>query len=226
MVLLLLAQRSFSLLHVLLVSSLFSGPHHLTAVLVVDFQGLWLFGFSHKNEKKKRSMNSLIVLSLAFNTTHWTSDSLASTTSTIMRSIRPLLFLLSLLLTTVSHAKQYPQTALKCHATAAARGETICPEDRNNYCIKAESTIPRGKCGTVGDYRFDEWDRKLGRCVYRTCAASCLNGTTKFGDSAETEYERMTYCCSSNKCNAAIKQGSGIYALLSVAAVAYLVGTM
>jgi len=154
----------------------------------------------------------------------------ASTTqgpcTTIMQSIRPLLFLLSLLLTAFSHATQYPQTALTCHATAAARGETICPEDRNNYCIKAESTIPRGKCGTVGDYRFDEWDRKLGRCVYRTCAASCLNETTKFGESEETEYERITYCCSSNKCNAATELGSGIYALLSAAAGAYLVGTM
>ena len=137
--------------------------------------------------------------------------------------------LLLLQLATVSSAraaatkKKYPQEALKCYSSSAANGETICPVGRNSYCIKEESTTSRGECGTVDPYRFDIWDLRLGRCVYRKCAASCLNDTaTTFGDAQQ--YSRTTYCCTSNRCNGAMEtvSQSTLAITLSMGVLAYL----
>ena len=139
--------------------------------------------------------------------------------------------LLLLQLATVSSARaaaatieKYPQEALKCYSSSAADGETIiCPVGRNNYCIKEESTTSRGECGTVDPYQFDIWDRRLGRCVYRKCAASCLNDTlTTFGDAQQ--YSRTTYCCTSNRCNGAMEtvSQSTLAITLSMGVLAYL----
>lgn len=117
--------------------------------------------------------------------------------------------------------KKYPQEALKCFSTEAAKGETICPVDRSSYCIKEESTVSRADCGSVDPHRFDVWDKRLGRCVYRKCAASCLNDTvTTFGDQ---QYERSVYCCASNKCNGAVGLvESTLVISLSMGVLAYL----
>ena len=137
--------------------------------------------------------------------------------------------LLLLQIATVSSAraasKNYPQEALKCYSSSAAHGDTICPVDRNNYCIKEESTTSRGECGTVDPYRLDVWDRRLGKCVYRKCAASCRNDTpvTTFGDAQQ--YSRTTYCCTSNRCNGAmdtVSQQSALAITLSMGVLAYL----
>mmetsp|Transcript_10050 Transcript_10050/g.28162 ORF Transcript_10050/g.28162 Transcript_10050/m.28162 type:complete len:151 (+) Transcript_10050:111-563(+) len=118
---------------------------------------------------------------------------------------------------------KYPRDALNCYFSQAANGETICPIDRNNYCIKEETTVSRGECGSVDPYQFDVWDRKLGKCVYRKCAASCLNDTvTTFGDAQQ--YGRSIYCCSSNRCNGAIGPNAGSSTLsvaLSMGVLAY-----
>ena len=119
--------------------------------------------------------------------------------------------------------QQYPQEALKCYSSSATDGETICPVDRNNFCIKEESTTSRGECGTVDPYRFDVWDRRLGKCVYRKCAAGCLNDTViTFGDAQQ--YSRETYCCTSDKCNGAMDplSRSALAITFSVGVLAYL----
>jgi hypothetical protein len=119
--------------------------------------------------------------------------------------------------------ERYPQEALKCHSSTSADGEIICPIDRNNYCIKEESTTSRGDCGTVYPYRFDVWDRRLGKCVYRKCAAACLtDAVTTFGDAQQ--YSRTTYCCTSNRCNGATDHAarSALAITLSVGVLAYL----
>ena len=119
-------------------------------------------------------------------------------------------------------ANRYPQEALKCFSTQAAKGETICPIDRSNYCVKEESTVSRSDCGSVDPHRFDVWDRRLGKCVYRKCAASCLNDTVAtFGDAEQ--YERSIYCCAKNKCNGSVAvTGSTLAITLSVGVLAYL----
>ena len=141
----------------------------------------------------------------------------------------PFGLLLLLLMAAVSPARaaaateKYPQEALRCYSSSAANGETICPVDRNSYCIKEESTTSRGECGTVDPYRFDIWDRRLGRCIYRKCAASCLNDTVAmFGDAQQ--YSRTTYCCSSNRCNGAMDtvSQSTLAITLSMGVLAYL----
>jgi len=118
-------------------------------------------------------------------------------------------------------ANTYPKEALKCYSTQAARGETICPVDRSSYCIKEESTVSRSECGSVDPHRFDVWDKRLGKCVYRKCAAACRNDTvTTFGDQ---QYERSIYCCDSTKCNGAVGQAESTLGIaLSMGVLAYL----
>ena len=119
--------------------------------------------------------------------------------------------------------EKYPQEALKCYSSSAADGETLCPVDRNNYCIKEESTTSRGECGTVDPYRLDVWDRRLGKCLYRKCSAACRNDTvTTFGDA--DQYSRTTYCCTSNRCNGAMDtlSQSALTITLSMGVLAYL----
>ena len=61
------------------------------------------------------------------------------------------------------------------------------------------------------------------RCVYRKCAASCLNDTlTTFGDAQQ--YSRTTYCCTSNRCNGAMEtvSQSTLAITLSMGVLAYL----
>ena len=113
-------------------------------------------------------------------------------------------------------ANTYPKEALKCYSKQAARGETICPVDRSSYCIKEESTVSRSECGSV-----DVWDKRLGKCVYRKCAAACRNDTvTTFGDQ---QYERSIYCCDSTKCNGAVGQAESTRVIaLSMGVLAYL----
>ena len=126
--------------------------------------------------------------------------------NTMTSSLQLLLLTILLILSGQVNGKRYPQDALKCHATAAATGETICPEHSNSFCIKEDSTTSRGECGTIQEHKFDKWDRRLGRCVYRKCSDTCNNGTRSFGDA--NQYDRSTYCCSSNMCNAAALPGA------------------
>ena len=136
-------------------------------------------------------------------------------------SLGLLLFLI--VRSTAATANKYPQEALTCFSTEAAKGETICPIDRSNYCIKEESTVSRSECGSVDPHRFDVWDRRLGKCVYRKCAASCLNDTaTTFGDAEQ--YSRSVYCCASNKCNGSVghRAGSTLVITLSMGVLGYL----
>ena len=78
-----------------------------------------------------------------------------------------------------SSSSSYPQSSLQCYATLAPPSKNnekrvICPESRSNYCIKEVAQISRrSDCGTSKEYPWDEWDIKLGQCVYRKCSATC-----------------------------------------------------
>ena len=81
----------------------------------------------------------------------------------------------------------YPQPSFQCYATLAAPNPhsnrekvIICPPSRSNYCIKEVIPITRrNQCGKLStQYPWDEWDVKLGQCVYRKCSATCPSLTT------------------------------------------------
>jgi len=105
--------------------------------------------------------------------------------------------------------RQYPQDALRCYATAAESPprRIVCPEDRSDYCVKEVANASRRDCGTSFDYNMDEWDVKLGQCVYRKCASICSEekNITFFGPRGS--YERATYCCNKELCNSAVTRG-------------------
>ena len=110
----------------------------------------------------------------------------------------------------MNETRRYPQDALQCYATLAAppKHKIICPEDRNNYCIKEFTTSSsRRECGTSPEYPDDVWDRRSGECVYRKCAASCPNSTITF-DGRDGIVERRSECCTSHFCNPAFRIGA------------------
>mmetsp|Transcript_28663 Transcript_28663/g.42197 ORF Transcript_28663/g.42197 Transcript_28663/m.42197 type:complete len:162 (-) Transcript_28663:1191-1676(-) len=103
--------------------------------------------------------------------------------------------------------RRYPHDALRCFATLAEPNHKIlCPESRNNYCIKEVANTTRRYCGSTIAYPNDVWDIKLGQCIYRKCAASCPNRTKLFG-SGEKTYGRRSYCCNTDLCNEAGQKG-------------------
>lgn len=126
---------------------------------------------------------------------------------------------------------------LECYATLAPptsqnnEKRIICPESRSNYCIKEVTQITRrSECGITKEYPWDEWDIKLGQCVYRKCSSTCpmeepyhdhddesYNDTliessndddgylpsaikTYMGEDG-TRYEREIFCCRGSLCN-------------------------
>jgi hypothetical protein len=104
---------------------------------------------------------------------------------------------------------RYPQNALECHASASPKGRTICPKDRNDFCVKEVVSSPRNLCGESIDHPFDKWDIKEpgGLCVYKKCASqkycvSSNNRTVTFRNKG-TNHTRLILCCSGNLCNAA-----------------------
>ena len=105
--------------------------------------------------------------------------------------------------------KQYPQHALRCYAQNDGNKMVICPMSRNNFCVKEvvmESS--RSDCGKTKEYPLDKWDRATGQCVYRKCAATCIEKNTKtFGGGQGTNgqktnrMERTSFCCTTALCN-------------------------
>ena len=54
--------------------------------------------------------------------------------------------------------EQYPQGALRCESTMTRPGyELICPEDRNEWCVKEVVTLEQENCGRSA-YFGDMWD--------------------------------------------------------------------
>jgi len=96
---------------------------------------------------------------------------------------------------------------LQCYATLASPNSKdnekriICPESRSNYCIKDVTYVARRKdCGISKEYPWDEWDIKLGQCVYRKCSSSCPQ-TPILGDKDDREevnYTEDTFISSEN----------------------------
>eukprot|EP01082_Thalassiosira_pseudonana_P010982 g9936.t1 g9936 contig4:911082-911582(+) len=121
----------------------------------------------------------------------------------------------------------YPQTALQCYASSAINsqkdGSIICPQDRNNVCIKEVINSSRADCGNAEGTPYfgrDVWDIKLAQCVYRKCAAECPTleedqartfggdyfvvgsaSTTSIGRQQTPVFNRTSYCCTDNLCN-------------------------
>ena len=98
---------------------------------------------------------------------------------------------------------------LKCYSTLSPNEYIICPEDRNNFCVKEVVSSSRKECGMTNEYPNDIWDRKEpgGACVYRKCATSCSNSTTFFVGRREEKVSRTSYCCDKNLCNSGIRIG-------------------
>ena len=110
--------------------------------------------------------------------------------------------------------KKYPQDALKCYATLSPNDKIICPASRNKFCVKeVVVNASRKNCGRTPEFPHDIWDTKdpRGTCIYRKCAASCLNKSVPFGSS-----ERQFHCCSTNLCNNAPASHRQVFAIVMI----------
>jgi len=95
---------------------------------------------------------------------------------------------------------------LTCFATLAPESKIICPQDRNQFCMKEFVNSTRRECGSTSEYPNDAWDVKEpggGLCVYRKCASSCTNETVSFEGRDGSLNSRKSVCCSTNLCNIA-----------------------
>ncbi len=111
----------------------------------------------------------------------------------------------------------YPQDALQCYSTSSANKIILCPEDRNNFCIKEVVDSKRRQCGESDDYPMDTWDIKEpgGLCVYKKCSSFCPNTTIIFDNNGE-ENSRYSLCCDDDLCNSANKLNMQSFLILSV----------
>ena len=92
---------------------------------------------------------------------------------------------------------------LTCFATLAPQNKIICPQDRNNFCMKEFVNSTRRECGSTSEYPNDFWDIKEpgGLCVYRKCSSSCPNETVHFAGRDGSLNSRKSVCCRTNLCN-------------------------
>mmetsp|Transcript_36877 Transcript_36877/g.115448 ORF Transcript_36877/g.115448 Transcript_36877/m.115448 type:complete len:237 (-) Transcript_36877:137-847(-) len=102
----------------------------------------------------------------------------------------------------------YPANAMWCYSTMtkpygideensnSERG-LLCPEARNQFCVKEVSSTPRELCGKTL-YFGDEWDELRGQCIYKKCADVCEE-TRIYYEHAEVEYFRDIYCCKTGR---------------------------
>lgn len=95
--------------------------------------------------------------------------------------------------------------SLTCFATLAPANKIICPNGRNQFCVKEFVNSTRRECGSSFEYRNDVWDVKepAGLCVYRKCASSCTNETVNFEGRDGSMNSRKSVCCSTSLCNSA-----------------------
>ena len=145
-----------------------------------------------------------------------------------------------ILLSTTANAEQYPQEALQCYASSALEvqkdGIIICPRG-SSLCIK-EVVSPTCLCRCFFVYNHslvlfqinttsraacvdrDVWDRKLAQCVYRKCSSRCPtkeDDREKIFGEDDDRFNRTSYCCDTNLCNADRKLcGWGLVILLFV----------
>ncbi|CAM9875052.1 unnamed protein product, partial [Choristocarpus tenellus] len=75
----------------------------------------------------------------------------------------------------------------------------VCPEFRNSYCVKEESTLSEADCGR-SIYFGDKWNSQTGRCEYRKCLDECAESSWDFAFEGEI-YERNRFCCDFDNCN-------------------------
>lgn len=93
----------------------------------------------------------------------------------------------------------YPRGTRQCMSTSTKPdGKLICPESRRKFCVKEIANVPEEICGKT-QYYGDVYEQAL--CVYRKCAAECVEGSKPFVY-AGIEYRRDSYCCEADFCNA------------------------
>jgi hypothetical protein len=100
----------------------------------------------------------------------------------------------------------YPSRTIQCWSSLTKPTQNlICPDARNNYCVKQTSNLKKDLCGKT-QYFGDQWDAANGLCYYKKCGYACKQGATKFHFGG-VEYTRNEYCCKDkNFCNAASRQ--------------------
>jgi hypothetical protein len=105
----------------------------------------------------------------------------------------------------------YPQTTLQCMASLTKPDKKlICPEQRNNYCLKEVTDLKSDLCGKT-QYFGDYWDEKLGLCYFKKCSESCNEGDSTFLFGGKS-YTRTQYCCNDkNYCNSGSKFSKDLY---------------
>ena len=109
------------------------------------------------------------------------------------------LFLLSLLACVQELNAEYPAGALRCKSSLTRPdNQLICPQGRNVYCVKEVSSLKQDLCGKTqyfGDTYHDE------ECVYKKCAAQCVEGEYQFNFGGNN-YTRRRFCCNdAHLCN-------------------------
>ena len=116
---------------------------------------------------------------------------------------------------------------IRCYANSALEsqrnGKIICPRSAQ-YCVKETTNATRrSECG-VGKHSTDVWDRKVGQCVYRKCSDRCTTfeeDKLRHFNVIDTNgmsrtYNRTSFCCDSNLCNAASNSFSFSFVMAAV----------
>jgi hypothetical protein len=107
----------------------------------------------------------------------------------------------------------YPGQSLQCFSSLTKPDmQLICPAARSTWCVKEVSSMKQDQCGQTqyfGDLFIDSM------CVFKKCAADCVEGTFNF-KYGPTEYTRQRFCCNTNYCNSSSPKYMNATSLLIV----------
>ncbi len=127
------------------------------------------------------------------------SSSSSSSLSSMSRTHRSVVYFLVFCIGRVW--APYPMRTLQCWSSLTKpEMNLICPDSRNNWCVKQTSDLKQDLCGKT-QYFGDQWDMANGLCYYKKCGYACKEGATTFYYGGQ-KYTRNEYCCKDkNYCN-------------------------
>ena len=117
----------------------------------------------------------------------------------------------------------YPTTTIQCWSSLTKPTQNlICPDARNNWCVKQTSDLKKDLCGKT-QYFGDQWDAANGLCYYKKCGFACKPGATTFYYGGQS-YTRNEYCCKNeNLCNSSTRSVSNSLYIVVVSSVSFIV---
>ena len=117
----------------------------------------------------------------------------------------------------------YPSTTIQCWSSLTKPTQNlICPDARNNWCVKQTSDLKKDLCGKT-QYFGDQWDAANGLCYYKKCGYACKPGATTFTYGGQS-YTRNEYCCKNeNFCNSSTRLVQSHLYLMVISSICFVV---